>query len=94
MPATASATGPAGQAHGRGQEQYAPRARPSWATKSRSISIEGQEQIDSLPAKVGADGKAVFENVPTGPDMAAVARRETSEHGLPEPARPLGLCGR
>jgi len=32
-----------------------------------------QEQSDSLQARVGEDGKAVFENVPTGPEMAAVA---------------------
>lgn len=36
--------------------------------------FQGQAQIDSLPAKVSADGKAVFTNVPTGPQMAAVAR--------------------
>jgi hypothetical protein len=34
---------------------------------------KGQEQIDSLQAKVGEDGKAVFANVPTGPQRAAVA---------------------
>jgi len=38
---------------------------------------KGQEQIDSLQAKAGADGKAVFDKVPTGPDMAAVA---TAKH--------------
>ncbi|MCL5280216.1 MAG: hypothetical protein M1376_09955 [Planctomycetes bacterium] len=37
----------------------------------------GQEQIESLQAKVGADGKAVFENILTGPNMAAVA---TAKH--------------
>jgi len=35
---------------------------------------KGQSPIQSLQAKVGEDGKAVFENVPTGQDMAAVAR--------------------
>ncbi len=37
----------------------------------------GQEQIESLQAKAGADGKAVFEKVLTGPNMAAVA---TAKH--------------
>ncbi len=36
-----------------------------------------QEQIESLQAKAGADGKAVFEKVLTGPNMAAVA---TAKH--------------
>ena len=34
----------------------------------------GQQQIDVRPAKVGEDGKAVFENVSTGQDISAVAR--------------------
>jgi len=37
----------------------------------------GQEQIESLRANAGADGKAVFEKVLTGPSMAAVA---TAKH--------------
>jgi len=37
----------------------------------------GQEQIESLQANAGADGKAVFEKVLTGPSMAAVA---TAKH--------------
>ncbi len=37
----------------------------------------GQEQIVSLRAKAGADGKAVFEKVLTGPNMTAVA---TAKH--------------
>ncbi len=37
----------------------------------------GQEQIMSLQAKAGADGKAMFEKVLTGPNMAAVA---TAKH--------------
>ncbi len=37
----------------------------------------GQEQIESLQAKAGADGRAVFEKVLTGPNMAAVA---TAKH--------------
>jgi hypothetical protein len=35
--------------------------------------FKGQEQIDSRQAKVDADGKAVFANVPTGPELVAVA---------------------
>jgi len=35
---------------------------------------KGQSPIESLQAKVGEDGKAVFGNVPTGEDVAAVAR--------------------
>jgi hypothetical protein len=38
---------------------------------------KGQEQIESLQGKAGTDGKAVFEKVPTGPGMAAVA---TAKH--------------
>jgi hypothetical protein len=38
------------------------------------LLYRGQEPIDSLPAQVGPDGKAVWENIPTGPSMAAVAR--------------------
>ncbi|RPJ22973.1 MAG: hypothetical protein EHM35_17735, partial [Planctomycetaceae bacterium] len=38
------------------------------------LLYKGQEQIDSLSAKVGQDGKGVFENVPAGQSMAAVAR--------------------
>jgi hypothetical protein len=34
---------------------------------------KGQEQTGSLQARVGEDGKAIFQNVPTGPQMAAVA---------------------
>lgn len=34
----------------------------------------GEQQIDVRPAKAGEDGKAVFENLPTGPDLTAVAR--------------------
>ncbi len=34
----------------------------------------GQSPVESLQGNVGEDGKAVFENVPTGQDMAAVAR--------------------
>jgi hypothetical protein len=37
----------------------------------------GQEQVESRQANAGADGKAVFEKVPTGPNMAAVA---TAKH--------------
>jgi len=37
----------------------------------------GQEQIESLRANAGADGKAAFEKVLTGPNMAAVA---TAKH--------------
>ena len=36
-----------------------------------------QEQIESLQAKADVDGKAVFEKILTGPDMAAVA---TAKH--------------
>jgi hypothetical protein len=35
---------------------------------------KGHEPLRSLQAKVGADGQAVFEGVPVGPDMAAVPR--------------------
>jgi hypothetical protein len=38
------------------------------------LLYKGEEQIDSLSAKVGQDGKAVFESVPAGQDVAAVAR--------------------
>lgn len=51
---------------------------------------KGQEQIDSLPAKVGADGKAVFANVPTGPDMAAVARAKHQNMAFQSQPVPLG----
>jgi hypothetical protein len=37
----------------------------------------GQEQIESLQMKAGTDGKAVFEKMLTGPNMAAVA---TAKH--------------
>ncbi len=38
------------------------------------LVYRGQEPVASLPAQVGPDGKAVWENIPTGPNMAAVAR--------------------
>jgi len=38
------------------------------------LLYKGQEQIDTLQAQAGADGKAVFENVPAGPGLAAVPR--------------------
>ncbi len=38
------------------------------------LLYKGQEQIDSRSAKVGQDGKAVFENVPAGEGLAVVAR--------------------
>ncbi len=38
------------------------------------LLFRGHEQIDSLKATAGQDGKAVFEKVPTGQDMAAIAR--------------------
>jgi hypothetical protein len=38
------------------------------------LLYKGEEQIDSLSGKVGQDGKAVFENVPAGQGMAAIAR--------------------
>ncbi len=38
------------------------------------LLYRGQELIESLPANVGADGRAVFENVPAGPGMTAVPR--------------------
>jgi hypothetical protein len=38
------------------------------------VLFRGREQVDSLQAAVGQDGKAVFEKVPTGQDMAAIAR--------------------
>jgi hypothetical protein len=38
---------------------------------------QGQKQIDSRQAKVGSEGQVVFEEVPTGPQMAAVA---TTKH--------------
>ncbi len=47
---------------------------------------QGHEPANSLQAKVGADGKAVFENVPTGQDMAAVPRAKHQNmafHGVP-----------
>jgi len=34
----------------------------------------GPHQVDSRSAKVGADGRAVFEGLPAGPGIAAVAR--------------------
>ena len=58
------------------------------------LLYRGQEQVDSLSAKVGPDGKAVFENVPTGQDMAAVARVKhqsmlfNSQPGLLPPSSP------
>jgi hypothetical protein len=47
---------------------------------------KGHEPASSLQAKVGADGKAVFENLPTGQDMAAVPRarhQNMAFHGEP-----------
>jgi hypothetical protein len=38
------------------------------------LLYRGQEPIGSLPAQAGPDGKAVWENIPTGPGMAAVVR--------------------
>ena len=64
----------AGQGHGGGHERHRRMERPSKGDEVTLLLYKGQEQIDSLSAKVGQDGKAVFENVPAGPDMAAVAR--------------------
>lgn len=47
---------------------------------------KGQKPVNSLPAKAGEDGKAVFENLPTGQDMAAVPRarhQNMAFHGQP-----------
>jgi len=38
------------------------------------VLYAGEQPLDPLQAKVGADGKAVFENVPVGQDKMAVAR--------------------
>ncbi len=38
------------------------------------LLFKGREQIDSLSVQAGLDGKAVFENVPAGQGMVAVAR--------------------
>jgi hypothetical protein len=38
------------------------------------LLFRGQEQIDSRQATAGQAGKAVFEKVPTGQDMTAIAR--------------------
>lgn len=74
MPAAAAASAPAAQ------------ARLTVEVKSNTLNgltvvgdevtlqlFQGQEQLDSLQARVGADGKAVFASVPTGSQMAAVA---------------------
>ncbi len=49
----------------------------------------GQSPIESLQAKVGEDGKAVFENVPTGQDLAAVAR--VKHQNMAFKSRPVAL---
>ncbi len=38
------------------------------------LLYRGQEQIETRSAKAGPDGKAIFENVPAGQGVAAVAR--------------------
>jgi hypothetical protein len=67
--------------------QAPPQARVTVEVKSKTANgatvagdevslllFRGQEQIDSLQATAGQDGKAVFEKVPTGPDISAIAR--------------------
>ena len=49
----------------------------------------GPEQIDSRSAKVGEDGKAVFENLPTGQGIAAVAR--VKHQNMAFRSRPVAL---
>lgn len=47
---------------------------------------KGREPVHSLQAQVREDGKAVFEDLPTGPQMAAVARarhQNMAFHGRP-----------
>lgn len=47
---------------------------------------KGREPTNSLQAKVGEDGKAVFESVPAGPDMVALPRAKHQNmafHGQP-----------
>ncbi len=47
---------------------------------------KGHEPANTLQARVGADGKAVFANLPTGQDMAAVPRAKHQNmafHGEP-----------
>ena len=51
----------------------------------------GPDQIDSRSAKVGEDGKAVFENLATGQGLAAVAR--VKHQNMAFRSRPVALDG-
>jgi hypothetical protein len=57
------------------------------------LLYKGQELTVSLSARVGQDGKAVFENVPTGEDVAAVARAKHQNMAFNSQVVPLATAG-